>query len=52
MDYNSTGKSSGSGPNSLADLYGKVIGSKIQCFLDASNKVERMEGVDELEKRL
>jgi serine/threonine protein kinase len=52
VDYDSTEKSSALGPNSLADLYGKVVGSKIRYFLNASNEVERMEGVDELEQRL
>jgi len=52
VDYDSTEKSSAIGPNSLADLFGKVVGSKIRYFLNASNEVERMEGVDELEKRL
>jgi tRNA A-37 threonylcarbamoyl transferase component Bud32 len=52
LDYDSTQKSSAPGPNSLTDIYGKVVGSKIRYFLNASNEVERMEGVDELEKRL
>jgi hypothetical protein len=52
MDYDSTKKPSALWPNSLADLYGKLVGSKIQYFLNASNEVERMEGVDELEQRL
>ena len=51
LDYDSTNKSSAVGPNSLVDLDGKVAGSKIRYFLNASNEVERMEGVDELEKR-
>jgi hypothetical protein len=37
---------------SLADMFGKIVGSKIQYFLDASNEVERIEGVDELVDRL
>ena len=52
LDYDSTQKSSAPGTNSLTDIYGKVVGSKIRYFLNASNEVERMEGVDELEKRL
>jgi serine/threonine protein kinase len=52
VDYDSTEKSSALGPNSLADLFGKVVGSKIRYFLNASNEVERMEGVDELKQRL
>ena len=52
LDYDSTQKSSAARTNSLTDIYGKVVGSKIRYFLNASNEVERMEGVDELEKRL
>ena len=52
LDYDSTQKSPAPGTNLLTDLYGKVIGAKIRYFLNASNEVERMEGVDELEKRL
>jgi len=52
LDYDSTKDSPGQNPNALADLYGRVVGSKIRYFLNASNEVERMEGVDELEKRL
>jgi serine/threonine protein kinase len=52
LDYDSTQKSSAPKTNSLTDIYGKVVGSKIRYFLNASNEVERMEGVDELEKRL
>ena len=52
LDYDSTQKSSAPRTNSPADLYGKVVGSKIRYFLNTSNEVERMEGVDELEKRL
>jgi serine/threonine protein kinase len=52
LDYDSTQKSSVLRSNSLTDIYGKVVGSKIRYFLNASNEVERMEGVDELEKRL
>ena len=52
LDYDSSQKSSTSGTNSLTNLYGKVIGAKIRYLLNADNEVERMEGVDELEKRL
>ena len=60
LDYDSTKKSANDSANpaaakiqkSLADMFGKIVGSKIQYFLDASNDVERMEGVDELENRL
>jgi hypothetical protein len=60
LDYDSTKKPANDSANpaaakvqkSLADMFGKIIGSKIQYFLDASNEVERLEGVDELENRL
>ncbi|MFZ0826585.1 MAG: DUF6263 family protein [Verrucomicrobiia bacterium] len=52
LDYDSTQKSPAPGTNSLTDIYGKLVGSKIRYFLNASNGVERMEGVDELEQRL
>ncbi|MDR3458165.1 MAG: protein kinase [Verrucomicrobiae bacterium] len=52
LDYDSTDTSLSHGSNALARLFGKVAGFKIRCFLDASNEVGRMEGVDELEQRL
>jgi hypothetical protein len=60
LEYDSTKKSANGSANpgvakvqkSLADMFGQIIGSKIQYFLDASNEVERMEGIDELESRL
>jgi len=52
LDYDSSQKPSVSRTNSLTDLYRKVVGTKIRYFLNASNEVERMEGADELEKRL
>jgi hypothetical protein len=60
LDYDSAKKSVNDSANpaaaavqkSLADMFEKIIGSKIQYFLDASNEVERIEGVDELENRL
>jgi len=52
VDYDSTEASSAFGPNSLADLWGKIVGTKIRYFLNAGNEVERVEGIDELEQRL
>jgi serine/threonine protein kinase len=52
LDYDSAQGSSASGTNSLTDLFGKAVGSKIRYFLNARDEVERMEGVDELQKRL
>ena len=60
LDYDSTKKLAVDRANptvaaaqkSLADMFGKIIGSKIQYFLDANSDVEGMQGVDELENRL
>ena len=52
MDYDSDKKTSGDKANPVANMFGKLIGSKIQYFLDASNEVERIEGVDELVNRM
>ena len=52
LDYDSTKKSAADKANPVADMFGKIVGSKIQYFLDASNEVERVEGVDELANRL
>jgi hypothetical protein len=52
MDYDSAKKTSADKANPMANMFGKLVGSKIQYFLDASNEVERIEGVDELENRL
>ncbi len=52
LDYDSTKKSSAGKANEVSDIFGKVVGSKIQFFLNASNEVERMAGVDELVNRL
>jgi hypothetical protein len=52
LDYDSAKKSSADKANPVADMFGKIVGSKIQFFLNASNEVERIEGVDELVSRL
>jgi hypothetical protein len=52
LEYDSTKKSANDNANPAADMFGKIVGSKIQYFLDASNEVERIEGVDELVDRL
>jgi serine/threonine protein kinase len=36
----------------VADLFAKILSSKIRFFLNARNEVERMEGADELMNRL
>jgi hypothetical protein len=56
MDYDSTQKPSNDRKDPLTTAFQKtfqnIIGSKIQYFLDASNHVERIEGVDALVSRL
>lgn len=52
MSYNSDKPSSADKTNTVASVFNKVLGSKIRFFLDASNNVERVEGVDELVDRL
>jgi hypothetical protein len=51
-NYDSTKKSSADTGNPVAGIFGKIIGSKIQFFLNASNGVERMEGVEGLTEKL
>jgi len=52
MNYDSAKKSSGDSTNPVAAMFQKIIGAKIQYFMDASNRVERIEGVDALVGRL
>jgi hypothetical protein len=49
--YDSASKYTDSQP-SIAEPFKIVMGSKIRYFLNANNQVERMDGVDELVKRL
>jgi hypothetical protein len=56
-DYDSTRKTDAEekpvpGGVSFGKLFGKMIGAKIHYFLDASNGVDRIEGVDELMNRV
>jgi len=46
FNYDSAKKSTAGGANPVGDAFQKIIGGKIQYFLDASNNVERVEGVD------
>jgi hypothetical protein len=48
LEYDSAKKSSTDQPNPVADMFGKIVGAKLQFYLNASNEVERVEGVDEL----
>jgi hypothetical protein len=52
MNYDSSKKSSPDNANPMADAFQKIIGAKIKYFLDVSNNVERIEGVDALVSRL
>jgi hypothetical protein len=52
IDYESGKKSPGDSANPVAAMFKKIIGAKIRYFLDASNQVQRVEGVDELRGRL
>jgi hypothetical protein len=52
MDYDSSKKAAPDKPNSTADIFSKIVGSKIQYFLDASNAVDHIEGVDDLVNKL
>jgi hypothetical protein len=52
MEYDSEKKSATDKPNPLADVFAKIVGSKIRYFLNASNAVDRIEGVDDLISRL
>ncbi len=52
LEYDSSKKSTADNANPVADMFGKIIGSKIQYYLDASNAVERIAGVDDLVNRL
>jgi Family of unknown function (DUF6263) len=48
INYDSDKDSAAGATNPFAQVFAKIIGSKIQYFLDASNNIERMEGIDEL----
>jgi hypothetical protein len=48
VDYDSAKKSADDGKNPVAVMFQKIIGAKLLYHLDASNRVERIEGVDTL----
>jgi hypothetical protein len=52
LDYDSARKPTPGKRNPLDNIYGKIVGSKIRFFLNATNGVERVEGVDEMMTRL
>jgi hypothetical protein len=43
---------SAAGPSQIADMFKTIMGARIRYFLSAENQVERIEGVDEMLKRL
>jgi hypothetical protein len=52
VDYDSTKKAGPDKPDPMADVFSKIVGSKVHYFLDASNGVDRVEGIDDLLNRL
>ena len=52
LDYDSTKKAASDQDNPVADMFSQIIGSKIQYYLNASNDVTRVEGVEDLMHRL
>jgi hypothetical protein len=52
VDFDSGKKSPGDSEDPAAVMFKKIIGARIQYFMDASNRVERMEGIDALVDRL
>lgn len=52
MEYDSAKKQSSDAPDPVGGVYGKLVGAKIRYFLDASNNVDHLEGMNELIDRL
>ncbi len=56
IDYDSAKKLSSSGNDpalaGVEKMFQNIIGTKVRCFLDASNQVERIEGFDTLMNQL
>ncbi len=52
MTYNSDTDSAASATNQMAKIFGKIVGAKVQYSLDTSNNVVRVEGINDLIKRL
>ena len=52
FDYDSSRNSGADSTNPVAAMFGKIIGSKIQFYLDTSNNVERVEGVEDLVNKI
>lgn len=52
LKYDSTKNSAADSADPLAAIFGKIIGSKIIYFMDASNYVDHIEGVQDMLSRL
>jgi len=52
FDTDSTEKKPGNVANSMNGVFKKLIGAKIHFLLDASNRVEKVEGIQDLQSRL
>lgn len=52
VSYDSDKGSSTKSTDPIAEMLGKMVGARLVYFLDASNRVERIEGIDELLNRL
>jgi hypothetical protein len=52
LNYDSAKKSPADKAEEVADMFGKIVGSKIKFFLNASNDVVRVEGAQEMMNRL
>jgi hypothetical protein len=52
MNYDSAKPAAADKANPVGNIFGKIVGSKIRYFLDASNAVERIEGVDDMMNRM
>jgi hypothetical protein len=52
MSYDSDKDSASGSTNPIASVFSKMIGSKFHYFLDASNNVVQIDGIDELISRL
>jgi hypothetical protein len=52
MDFDSAQQSAGDATNPVAGMFGKMVGAKLEFFMDASNNVDRIEGVDAMVSRM
>ena len=48
FNYDSSKKSADDAKNPVAAMFQKIVGAKLQYFMDASNRVDRIEGIDAL----